>query len=957
MKLIVKNFRCYKDKIFDFGDKGLVLLSGPSGIGKTSVLMAIQFALYGVGTNIITEGCTSCSVEIYIEEMYIKRTKKPNRLVLTLSDSYEDESAQEIINKKFGETFDVCGYIAQNAIGTFILMSPIEKLEFLERIVFQDIDLIKIKTKCKELIRINNEKLISTVSNIEMISNILQTKTKPEYIKYPLNCGIKNRIKGERNENIKHKNCIILIKRKTKDLHNIKIEYNDLMLYNQSINSKKYELSQLECKKLLLHDKYVNIITCTDEELSKKEDMLNNLILNRELNDKIVKITTELESIKTIYDKTFTRYNYLVDKLENINYEGVDKIIYYEKCLNMLLTNKEFINLKEKYNNDLVIINKLKEDETHSILDNIKLLSDKLWLKHSMNESIEFINKYKKIIKDLRDINDMEFRKNEYYKNINNEDPILLLKELNYNHDNILERININKELLKRIELEKQLHTCPVCNSKLKLDNNKLCIIENNNNVEVNNENKIKEKIKEDTILINNIKKDINKILLLKDNIDRLDNDIITLKMQTIELSDSTEYNLESVNEKLLNEEMYMNANKSIENEIKELDKRLKLNIYSQTLNSLIIDSKQLLNKINELEKKMSIRDNIINLSEYNEDDIREKINNQNLYKQEYDMLNLDINRIEAELIEYEENINNKQKELENIKSIFTQTYIKDNDEIFIDIDENDLRTFINNNKSNKKDKYRLECEIKELECNINTYNKNIEYDKDKYVKIYNTVRDIDELNAMINNLNLEIEQLEQNKIEIEDNLRSIERYIQYEKELEEYESWNIKIEKLKEQEIEYRNEYTASCTLKDKIVEAESLSMINIIESINQYVQIYLEDFFPENPILIRLLPFKETKKSNKPQINIEIEYKCMNCDIKSLSGGELDRVILAFTLALGDMFNIPLFMLDEVTSSLDQEMNSIIIESVKKHFDNKLVLVISHQSLTGIYDRIINL
>jgi ABC-type transport system involved in cytochrome bd biosynthesis fused ATPase/permease subunit len=81
------------------------------------------------------------------------------------------------------------------------------------------------------------------------------------------------------------------------------------------------------------------------------------------------------------------------------------------------------------------------------------------------------------------------------------------------------------------------------------------------------------------------------------------------------------------------------------------------------------------------------------------------------------------------------------------------------------------------------------------------------------------------------------------------------------------------------------------------------------------------------------------------------------MECDLKYLSGGELSRVILAFTLALADMFNVPLILLDEVTSSLDQDMNSIIIESVKTHFTNKLVLLISHQSLTGIYDKIINI
>jgi len=35
MRLHLENFRCYEDSEFDFGEKGLVLLSGMSGKGST----------------------------------------------------------------------------------------------------------------------------------------------------------------------------------------------------------------------------------------------------------------------------------------------------------------------------------------------------------------------------------------------------------------------------------------------------------------------------------------------------------------------------------------------------------------------------------------------------------------------------------------------------------------------------------------------------------------------------------------------------------------------------------------------------------------------------------------------------------------------------------------------------------------------------------------------------------
>ena len=108
-------------------------------------------------------------------------------------------------------------------------------------------------------------------------------------------------------------------------------------------------------------------------------------------------------------------------------------------------------------------------------------------------------------------------------------------------------------------------------------------------------------------------------------------------------------------------------------------------------------------------------------------------------------------------------------------------------------------------------------------------------------------------------------------------------------------------------------------------------------------------------------LVDFKETKKgknlSKKPQINLQIEYKGMEADLTSLSGGETTRVILAFTLALGEMFNTPIMLLDECTASLDQELTSEVMEGIRENFNGKLVLIIAHQVTKGSYDKVIEL
>ena len=60
MNLKLKNFRCYESATFTFDDDGLSLLYGKSGKGKSSILMAINFALFGTGNKVVRRGETAC---------------------------------------------------------------------------------------------------------------------------------------------------------------------------------------------------------------------------------------------------------------------------------------------------------------------------------------------------------------------------------------------------------------------------------------------------------------------------------------------------------------------------------------------------------------------------------------------------------------------------------------------------------------------------------------------------------------------------------------------------------------------------------------------------------------------------------------------------------------------------------------------------------------------------------
>jgi DNA repair exonuclease SbcCD ATPase subunit len=149
----------------------------------------------------------------------------------------------------------------------------------------------------------------------------------------------------------------------------------------------------------------------------------------------------------------------------------------------------------------------------------------------------------------------------------------------------------------------------------------------------------------------------------------------------------------------------------------------------------------------------------------------------------------------------------------------------------------------------------------------------------------------------------------------------------------------------------------TASLQFKEKIAEAESIALSNLINTINTNVQLYLDAFFEKEPIQVSISCFKIVKDTKKPQITINTVYKGNQVELSNLSGGEYDRVVLAFALTFADITQSPLLLLDECVSSLDQENADLVFNCIKSQCRNKLVVLIAHQIVTGMFDKKMNL
>lgn len=144
---------------------------------------------------------------------------------------------------------------------------------------------------------------------------------------------------------------------------------------------------------------------------------------------------------------------------------------------------------------------------------------------------------------------------------------------------------------------------------------------------------------------------------------------------------------------------------------------------------------------------------------------------------------------------------------------------------------------------------------------------------------------------------------------------------------------------------------------LLDLARESESAMLQKTADEINCSTNDVLTQLF-EREISVDLNLFKTTKTTRltRPTINFSITYGGGSYDnISQLSGGEGDRVSLAFTVALNLLSSCPLLMLDESLSSLDVTTKDLSVKTLKKSVEST-VLVVAHDTTEGFFDSVID-
>ena len=444
-KITLNNIRSYEHEEVEL-TKGSTLLSGDIGSGKTSVLLAIEFGLFGLqpgqrGSLLLRNGKNEGSVILEFEvdgkNVVVERKLKKGKSIsqdyaaITIDGKKEELSVTELKQKilhllNYPQEFSK----KQNLLYKFTVYTPQEEMK---GIVLEDPE-----------VRINTLRHVFGIDKYKTIlenTSILRLKLREEKRMME---GITSTLEEEKL-NLKEKE--ILLKEKEESIENLELEFFEK---KQSRKRKEEEKQEISKK---IEDK-----NSTKEEISKSKIMFlskkENLL---KLEEQIIKLNKDIENFKN-------------QQVDEISFEDFEKNFLQMKREKEKLEEKRSEILSEVVNLTRIIEEKQKISETFSDLKVCPTCQqdvDAVYRANVLNLNYNEISQSKKRIEEL------EIQKKEVYEKIKElerkfvvaEKKLLELKLLRMRKEEIqekvknLEGLNKNKELLEKdlILLKKHL--------------------------------------------------------------------------------------------------------------------------------------------------------------------------------------------------------------------------------------------------------------------------------------------------------------------------------------------------------------------------------------------------------------------------------------------------------------------------------------------------------------------
>ncbi len=578
----LENIRSYLNQTINF-PRGSVLLSGDIGSGKSTILLAIEFALFGImrslsGNSLLRNGKNKGSVELKFsldnKDIIIKRTLKRKR-----GDVRQDSGFIIINNKKTEGTavelkskiLDLLGYPKElvtktkSLIYRYTVYTPQEEMK---QILLDDKD-YRLDT-LRRVFQIDKYKRIR--ENSQIIIREIREKTK-EFNGMIADLEEKKIQKKERENELRNViTKVDEIKPKIKAAESV-------------VKEKKESINQLE--------KRINELN----DLRKKEE-----IANTRLKEKVMLVQNYKENIEVL-DKSIKEFNTKIEKFEikpiKENESEVEKlIIKKEEEYNYLMQRK--VELTEKNKS----LQRRKKELEEGILTKSEE-SKKIIIKKNMFDQLQHdIHKKEDLKKEI-------VEKEEEIKKIS-----LIIKENEVNKE---KSEKIKKDILKSDK-------CPICSQKLSSEHKKYINDLEDKKIKdyvetLKQENKRKKKVIDE---LKDLNAELESLLQKEKTTDRLKIEIERFGQLGKEIIEKQKLlNRLSLDEEKIKKELdFINS--------KDLDK----------IKNKISESKDLLKKIHKSNTMLNERQNLINLMDEKNKSREEILKNIALLKKDVGEIN-----------------------------------------------------------------------------------------------------------------------------------------------------------------------------------------------------------------------------------------------------------------------------------------------------------------------------
>lgn len=436
-KIILENIRSYDYEEIVF-TPGSILLSGDIGSGKTSVLLAIEFGLFGLqpgqrGSALLKNGKDEGKVilEFEIEEknILIERKLKRGKTIsqdycaISIDGKKEELSVSEIKQK----VLEILNYPQefskkQNILYKFTVYTPQEEMK---EIILEDSEM-----------RINTLRHVFGIDKYKTIlenASLLRLKLREEK---RLMEGITSNLEEDKKEISNKENELLKMKKSTKVLEEefrlktqnrkkIELEKEEISKKVERRNKIKQEIEKSKImiisKKdnLLVNEKQIKEIESeiknfeslnfNESQFEKIEKKIIEMVVEEEdLNKKILKISSEIESLKRKCQENKKLHDTMSDlKVCPTCQQEVDAV-YRANVLNKTYNEISFSKRKieELENKEKEIFEKIKEVKLKISSDEEKLTDLKI-----LKMKLEGITQKKSKLNELK--NENEFLKKD----------------------------------------------------------------------------------------------------------------------------------------------------------------------------------------------------------------------------------------------------------------------------------------------------------------------------------------------------------------------------------------------------------------------------------------------------------------------------------------------------------------------------------------------------------------